>query len=89
MAYHPLDEDAPKIMCREVAEWASVYLDQHMHDAEQIRIALHLAACAGCHAYLNQIDSVRQALKALPSGARKFEQQKRLQQAFAARRQSR
>lgn len=89
MAYHPFNDDAPKITCREVAEWASVYLDQQMHDSKTIRIALHLAACAGCHAYLNQIESVREALKALPGGsALQFEQHKRLRQAFAARRQS-
>jgi len=86
MACDPSKQDTLKVRCREVAKWASAYLDEHMHDSG--KIALHLTACAGCSAYLDQIATVRQALRTLPSVALGLEQRKRLRQAFAARYQS-
>ncbi len=76
---------APEITCREVAEWTSAYLDEHLHDSAKVRMALHLATCAGCHTYVNQIDSVKKALGSLPVQVPEPAQRDRLRQAFTAR----
>ncbi|MBX3235707.1 MAG: hypothetical protein KF814_06110 [Nitrospiraceae bacterium] len=55
------------ITCREVAAWTSTYIDAHLHEPAKVRMALHLAACAGCRTYVEQIAAVRDALRKLPS----------------------
>ena len=77
---------APKITCREVAEWTSAYLDEHIQDAEKIRIVLHLVTCAGCRAYVDQMASVQRVLKSLPYPAAEPADLDQLRQAFEARR---
>lgn len=59
----PINEE---ITCREVAEWASAYLDEHVGEARKLQMALHLAACAGCGAYVGQIAAVRGLVRLLP-----------------------
>ena len=55
-----------EVTCREVVEWTSAYLDEHVGEDRKQQIALHLAACAGCGAYLGQIASVRDLVRLLP-----------------------
>lgn len=85
MALNPAEQSVPDITCREVAEWASAYLDAHADDAPQVRMALHLAACAGCEAYVTQIAAVRDLLGRLPGPAVGSTLRERLRQAFSAR----
>jgi anti-sigma factor RsiW len=80
------DYTAPEITCREVAEWTSAYLEEHVDDPSKVRMALHLAACAGCEAYVAQIASVRDLLGLLPGTPVEPAHLDRLRQAFAARR---
>lgn len=56
-----------EITCREVVEWTSAYLDEHVGEDRKQQIALHLAACAGCGAYAEQIAAVRHLVRLLPS----------------------
>lgn len=86
MAWNPAEQSVPDITCREVAEWASAYLDAHADDEIQVRMALHLAACAGCEAYVTQIATVRDLLGRLPGPAVEPILRDRLRQAFSARR---
>lgn len=88
MAENPTEQTVSEITCREVAEWTSAYLDAHVDDATNIRMALHLAACAGCETYVTQIASVRDMLGLLPGADTEPAQRDRLRQAFSARRAS-
>ena len=86
MASHPIVRAARAITCREVVECATRYLDDHRRDAVQVSVESHLASCAGCRAYVDQIASVREALKVLPGPVMKSAQLNRLRRAFAVRR---
>jgi anti-sigma factor RsiW len=85
MTYDQPEPAAAEITCREVAAWASAYIDQHLDDAAKVRMALHLAACAGCDAYVRHIAAVRDLLPLLPGVGAQPAQRDRLRQAFAAR----
>lgn len=86
MALNSADPSAPDITCREVAEWTFAYLDAHQDDAHKVRMALHLAACAGCEAYVNQIASVRDTLGRLPGPILDPARRDRLRQQFSVQR---
>jgi predicted anti-sigma-YlaC factor YlaD len=83
MAENPTEQTVPYITCREVAEWTSAYLDAHVGDMTRIRMALHLAACAGCETYVKQIASVRDMLGLLPGTGVEPVLRDRLRQAFS------
>lgn len=83
MALNPVEQSVPDITCREVAEWTSAYLDAHRDDAKKVRMALHLAACAGCETYVTQISSVRDMLGLLPGAGVEPVLRDRLRQAFS------
>ncbi len=85
MAENPTEQTVSEITCREVAEWTSAYLDAHVDDATNIRMALHLAACAGCETYVKQIASVCDLLGRLPGTGVEPVLRDRLRQAFSAR----
>ena len=70
MVHDPPEQTASEITCREVAEWTSAYLDEHVNETSKVRMALHLATCAGCEAYVKQIASVRDMLGLLPGRLR-------------------
>ncbi len=76
----------PEITCREVAEWTSAYLEAHLNEPDQVRMAVHLASCAGCGAYVAQIETVRRVLRRLPGAQPEPGGLDRLSRAFAARR---
>lgn len=86
MTQNNTDEPTSEITCREVAEWTSAYLDAHAGEDRNIRIALHLASCAGCEAYVKQIAFVRGVVGSLPEIVTMPAAPDKLQQALAARR---
>lgn len=86
MTEHKTDEVTKEITCREVAEWTSAYLDTHAGEERNVRIALHLASCAGCEAYIKQIASVRDLVGSLPEIVPMPAVPDKLRQALAARR---
>ncbi|MBH0179354.1 MAG: anti-sigma factor [Nitrospira sp.] len=63
------EEPAREMTCQEVAEWTSAYLDAHAGEDRNVRIALHLASCAGCEAYVKQIVAIRDLVGSLPETA--------------------
>lgn len=85
MALNPAEQSVPDITCREVAEWTSAYLDAHGDDATNVRMVLHLAACAGCETYVKQIAFVRDMLGLLPGAGVELALRDRLRQAFSIR----
>jgi hypothetical protein len=54
------------LTCRDVAEQAADYLEGRLPLFTKVCIGLHLASCAGCRAYVNQIDLVSSALRSFP-----------------------
>lgn len=66
MAQEEVKEVVPDITCQEVAQWASAYLEAHVGDERKRQIAVHLAICAGCETYVNQIATVRDMIRLLP-----------------------
>jgi len=74
-----------EITCREVVEWTSAYLDEHVGEDRKQQIALHLAACAGCEAYVKQIASVRDLVRLLPQAVDPPAESDRVRQAVAAK----
>jgi predicted anti-sigma-YlaC factor YlaD len=85
MAQDSAEHTSPDITCREVAEWTSAYLEAHVDDPTKIRIALHLAACAGCETYVQQIATVRDLLERLPKAEPQPARHDQLRQAFSMR----
>lgn len=85
MAQNSPDPVAPEITCREVAERTSAYLEEHVDDISKVRMALHVATCAGCRTYVTQIASVRDVLGRLPKDDATPVQHERLRRAFSAR----
>lgn len=86
MTQDPSETAAAEITCREVAAWTSEYLDAHLHEPAKVRMALHLASCAGCRAYVEQIAAVRDVVGSLPKDGPDIERLEQLRRAFAARR---
>lgn len=74
------------ITCHEVADWTSAYLDEHLDDPSKVRMALHLAICAGCDAYVKQIAAVRDMVGLLPGESGEPAHLEKLRQAFSAHR---
>lgn len=66
MAQEEVKEVVPDITCQEVAQWASAYWEAHVGDERKRQIAVHLAICAGCETYVNQIATVRDMIRLLP-----------------------
>ena len=85
-----MTQDASKsvheeITCREVVEWTSAYLDAHVGEDRKQQIALHLAACAGCGAYVGQIASVRDLVRLLPQVVDSPAESEQVRQAVASK----
>lgn len=85
MAHESSKSVHEEITCREVVEWASAYLDEHVGDDRKQQIALHLAVCAGCGAYVKQIASVRDLVRLLPQVVDLPAKSEQVRQAVAAK----
>lgn len=85
MAHEPSTPNPEEITCREVVAWTSAYLDGHVGEERKQQIALHLAACAGCGAYVEQIASVRDLVRLLPKAVDSPADSEQVRQAVAAK----
>jgi len=85
MTHDPLKSVHEEIRCREVIEWTSAYLDEHVGEDRKQQIALHLAACAGCEEYVKQIASVRDLVRLLPQTSDSSAESEPARRAVAAR----
>ncbi len=74
-----------EIICREIVQWASAYLDEHVAQERKGQIAGHLAICAGCETYVRQIATVRELMGLLPKAVEQPFDSHRLKQVFAER----
>ena len=61
MKDHPSQWIVSGLTCREVTDRTSDYLDERLPIVTKIRVALHLASCADCRTYVQQIALVRDA----------------------------
>ncbi len=61
--------DAQGLTCRELVELVTEYLEQALPARERARFEAHLATCAGCHAYVEQMRRTVATLGRLPEGA--------------------
>jgi len=66
MKDHPSQWIHSGLTCRDVAEWATDYLEDRLPALTTIRIGLHLTSCADCRSYVMQIGLVSSALRSLP-----------------------
>ncbi|MDF0675529.1 MAG: zf-HC2 domain-containing protein [Nitrospira sp.] len=73
------------IACHEIAQGASLYLDEQVEDERKRQIAMHLAICAGCETYVKQIATVRDVVGLLPKVVEQPSDSNRLRQVFAER----
>lgn len=85
MTHGPSKSVHEEIRCREVIEWISAYLDEHVGEDRKQQIALHLAVCAGCKEYVKQIASVRDLVKLLPQAMDSPAESEQARRAVAAR----
>jgi predicted anti-sigma-YlaC factor YlaD len=86
MVPHPSIEVPGAIRCCEVVECTTTYLEGYLQASARASMDSHLAFCAGCRAYVDQIASVREALRVLPGPVMGSTQRNRLREAFAVRR---
>ena len=85
MAQEERQPSIQEITCQEIAQWTSIYLDEHVGDERKRQIAVHLAICAGCETYVKQIATVRDVVGVLPKAVEHPSDFSRLRQAFIAR----
>jgi predicted anti-sigma-YlaC factor YlaD len=72
------------LTCREVTKRASEYLDSRL-SIMNVRVGLHLASCASCRVYVDQLSLVSSALRNLPPQYPSALNRLRLRQRFAER----
>jgi predicted anti-sigma-YlaC factor YlaD len=66
MKDHPSQWIHNGLICRDVAERASHYLEDRLPLSTKILVGLHLVSCAGCRSYVKQIAAVCETLAGLP-----------------------
>lgn len=80
---HPSQWIQSGLTCRNVAGFASEYLDDHLPMLTKIRVSLHLASCADCRTYMKQIALVCEAAASFPKPYSSPIGRMRLRQHFA------
>jgi anti-sigma factor RsiW len=64
---HPAPSD--EIVCRELVELVTPYLEDVLPPDERAAIDHHLAACDGCHTYVEQMRQTIRAIGHVPQEA--------------------
>ena len=57
------------VACQELVEIITEYLDGALSDPDRTAFESHIAGCAGCHAYLQQMRDTVRAVGQLDAGA--------------------
>jgi anti-sigma factor RsiW len=65
----PHASPADEIVCRELVELVTPYLDDALPPDERARVDAHLAACDGCETYLDQMRLTIRAIGHVPDEA--------------------
>jgi predicted anti-sigma-YlaC factor YlaD len=71
------------LTCRNVASFASEYLDDRLPMLTKMRVGLHLASCVDCRTYMRQMALVCEAEAGLPKPYPSPISRLRLRQYFA------
>ena len=66
MKDHPTQWIHSGLTCRDLTDRASEYLNDRLPSLTKVRVGLHLASCAHCRAYVQQINLVSSVLRSLP-----------------------
>ena len=72
----------PEMVCRELVELITDYLEATLPPEDRARFERHLAGCEGCQAYLDQMRQTIDALGRLPPESLSPEAQSKLLEAF-------
>jgi anti-sigma factor RsiW len=72
----------PELTCRELVELLTDYLEDRLDAGERERFEAHLAICAGCSAYLDQMRVTVRAAGGLPEAPLSAEVRGELLRAF-------
>jgi predicted anti-sigma-YlaC factor YlaD len=81
---HPSQWMQSGLNCRNVAGFASEYLDDHLPMLTKIRVSLHLASCADCRIYMKQMALVCEVAASFPKPYPTLVTRLRLRQHFVA-----
>jgi anti-sigma factor RsiW len=73
---------AEELTCKEVVEMVSDYLEGALSPADRDRFEVHLSACEGCTAYLEQMRETIRLTGMLTEEQVPVEQREQLRQAF-------
>jgi anti-sigma factor RsiW len=74
--------ESPQMVCKELVEVITEYLEGTMPAQDRARFERHLAECDGCQAYLDQMRETIAALGSLPAESISPEMERRLLDAF-------
>ncbi len=74
--------DVEQLSCRELVELVTDYLEGALSDEERARFEGHIARCAACTIYLEQIRQTIAALGHLPEEALSPDAERELLEAF-------
>ena len=85
MKDQPLQWNHSGLMCRDVAERTTDYLEDRLPVFTKICVGLHVASCADCRSYVVQMGLVSSALRSLPKLYPSPLNRLRLSQRFAER----
>lgn len=72
----------PELVCRDVVELVSDYLEGALDDRDHARFEAHLAGCDGCSAYLQEMRATLRVAGSLGPVAIDPQMHERLVQAF-------
>jgi predicted anti-sigma-YlaC factor YlaD len=67
MKDHPSQRTRIGLTCRDVAEWATAYLEDRLPIFSRVCVGVHVASCADCREYVKQIAEVCETVKGLPN----------------------
>ena len=70
------------LSCKQLVELVTDYLEQALPEPERARFEAHLAECAGCRTYLDQMRKTIGAVGALTEEALPAEERQRLLELF-------
>jgi anti-sigma factor RsiW len=73
-----------ELSCQELVELVTDYLEERLQAAERERFEAHLATCAGCRAYLDQMRRTIRLLGRLPQETVSGAARAKLLEAFRA-----
>lgn len=88
MKDHPSQWIESGLTCRNVVDRTTDYLEDRLPILTKIRVGLHVASCADCHAYVKQMALVPETIALLPRQLPSPVNRLFLRQHFAALRHS-